>query len=124
MSRPDAQITFCGCRDLARTSAFYEDALGLDLAVDQGRCRIFRVAEGAFLGFCEHLDVRPEGVILTLVAGDVEARHRELVAAGVAVEAEPVHSEEFAITHFFLRDPDGHRVEIQRFDDPDWHGRP
>ncbi len=120
MSKLDAQITFCGCADLARTAAFYEDALGLELAVDQGRCRIYRAATGAFLGFCEHIEANPGGVILTLVAEDVEARYRRLIEMGVAVDGEPTHSDEFAITHFFLRDPDGHRVEIQRFDDPGW----
>jgi len=120
MSGLEGQITFCGCTDLARTSAFYEDALGLPLAVDQGKCRIYLAAKGAYLGFCEHIEPSPDGLILTLVAADVEERHRRLVERGIPVEGEPVHSEEFAITHFFLRDPDGHRVEVQRFDDPDW----
>jgi catechol 2,3-dioxygenase-like lactoylglutathione lyase family enzyme len=120
MSALDAQITFCGCADLERTAAFYEDALGLELVLDQGRCRVYRTAGSAYLGFCQHLEVESPGVILTLVADDVEDRHRRLVERGVPVEAEPKHNDEFGITHFYLRDPDGHRIEIQRFDDPEW----
>ena len=32
----------------------------------------------------------------------------------------PAHNPRFGIYHLFLRDPDGHLVEIQRFDDADW----
>ena len=28
---------------------------------------------------------------------------------------------EYGVYSFFLRDPDGYLIEIQRFDDPDWH---
>jgi catechol 2,3-dioxygenase-like lactoylglutathione lyase family enzyme len=35
----DAQVTFCFTGDLDRTAEFYEQVLGLPLALDQGRCR-------------------------------------------------------------------------------------
>jgi len=38
----DQQITFLYTRDLATTARFYEQVLGLPLAVDQGDCRITR----------------------------------------------------------------------------------
>ena len=69
-------------RDLAATARFYEEVLGLPLALDQGDCRIFR--HGSFLfGFCER-DVPPQtaSVLLTLVLDDVDGMHARLVAAG------------------------------------------
>ena len=37
-------ITFYGTKDIEATTAFYQDLLGLRLASDQGKCRIFEVA--------------------------------------------------------------------------------
>lgn len=44
MSTFDAQITFCYTRDLTETARFYEETLGLATVLDQGECRIYRVA--------------------------------------------------------------------------------
>ena len=44
----DAQITFCYTQDLAATARFYEEIMGLLLALDQGTCRIYRVAGARF----------------------------------------------------------------------------
>ena len=118
----DAAITFCYTQDLAAAARFYENVLGLALVVDQGGCRIYRVAEGGYLGFCDRpVEPRPESILLTLVVDDVQGWHERLVAAGVPVDQAPQHNDEYGITHAFYRDPTGYRVEIQRFDDPDWH---
>ncbi len=129
MDRPpiDDQITFVYTTDLTRSADFYERMLGLPLALDQGGCRIYRVAGRAYLGVCE----RPAGdihlpppekrsVILTLVSSDVEGWYERLQAQGVAFESPVQHSDTYRITHCFLRDPSGYLVEIQRFDDPNW----
>ena len=50
----DSQITFLYAVDLDRSAKFYEDGLGLPLALDQGGCRIYRVAGGAaYIGICQ-----------------------------------------------------------------------
>jgi catechol 2,3-dioxygenase-like lactoylglutathione lyase family enzyme len=117
----DAAITFCYVPDLETTARFYEDVLGLPLVVDQGDCRIYRVRGGGYLGFCERdAAPRPETVLLTLVTDDVEGWHKRLVQAGTPVDQEPAHNPGYKITHAFYRDPAGYRLEIQRFDDPDW----
>lgn len=114
-------ITFLRVRDLAASAAFYEGALGLPLALDQGACRIYRLTDSAFLGICRREDAAapdPAGVIVTLVTPDVEQWVARLQAAGIAAEAAPAHNPVYRITHFFVRDPDGFRLEIQRFDHP------
>jgi catechol 2,3-dioxygenase-like lactoylglutathione lyase family enzyme len=117
----DAQITFCYTDDLDGTARFYEEALGLPLALDQGTCRIYRAAGNAFLGFCRRAEAaRPEGVILTLVTADVDGWHARLAGRGVVFEKPPAFNPAFRIYHCFLRDPNGYLVEIQRFEDPRW----
>jgi len=117
----DAQITFLPVADLDRSRAFYEDVLGLELVVDQGACHIFRVSEAGFVGTCLREDaLAAEGVIVTVVADDVDGWCERVVSAGGSLERGPEHNDRFGIYHAFLRDPDGHLIEVQRFDDPDW----
>lgn len=113
-------IIFLGVKDLARTSRFYHDLLGLKLVRDQGVCRIYRSSSEAFLGFCEHLSIEGQDnrVILTLVSEDVDGWYERLRARGVEFEKEPTANPKFGIYHCFFRDPDGYLVEIQRFDEP------
>lgn len=123
MSGFDAHIAFLGTADLAATAEFYEDVLGLELALDQGTCRIYRVRDGAFIGFCAR-DTAPsgEGVIVTLVTDDVDGWHARLAARGIVFEKPPALNPKYQIYHCFLRDPNGYLVEIQRFEDPRWSG--
>lgn len=114
------QITFFMVRDLEATASFYEGFLGLALALDQTSCRIYRVVGDAYVGFCE----RPEAadsthpIILTWVTPEVDAWYARLVELGADLENEPAVNPAFKIYHFFVRDPDGYRVEFQQFLDP------
>jgi catechol 2,3-dioxygenase-like lactoylglutathione lyase family enzyme len=120
MSDFDYPLTFFATRDLAATDRFYRDVLGLALARDQGDCRIYRVGERGFVGFCqrESAPAQPDGVILTLATDDVDGWHARLLAQGVAFERPPQHNPTYGIIHCFLRDPNGYLLEIQRFDEP------
>ena len=111
------------CQEQTLFRSFISDTLGLPLVMDQGNCRIYEIRTGAYLGFCERPDeVNPAGLIVTIVADDVDGIHQALAAAGVTIEPPPRHNAEYGIYHAFYRDPDGHRIEIQRFDDPRWEG--
>ncbi len=118
-------MTFCYTADFESTIHFYEELLGLPLALDQGNCRIYRVRDGAFVGICRRAKAPDsDGIILTLVSDDVDGWYARLVARGVEFEKAPAFNPEFKIYHCFLRDPNGYLIEIQRFDDPEWkaHG--
>jgi catechol 2,3-dioxygenase-like lactoylglutathione lyase family enzyme len=118
----DAQITFIRATDLEESTRFYRDLLELELVLDQGGCRIFRAGDSAYLGVCVHMgEPVPEGVVVTLVAEDVDGWHERLIARGVEFDKEPTHNAQFKIYHCFFRDPDHHLLEIQRFDDPHWN---
>lgn len=114
------QVTFLNCQDLEVSDRFYRELLGLELVLDQGSCRIYRVAPNAFLGLCGGRSPAPSGVILTLVSQEVEAWGARLEAAGVQLEKGPAYNPDFDIVQLFVRDPDGALIEIQRFCDPSW----
>lgn len=118
----DAYLSFLRVSDLEVTTRFYTQTLGLDLVLDQGRCRIFRAAPGGYLGFCQ-ADQVPDakGLILTLVTDDVDGFYRRLSKGGIQFDQPPTVNSEFRIYHCFFRDPDGYLLEIQRFEDSEWN---
>ena len=113
----EGSIVFFGVKNLEETDSFYRDKLGLELYKDQGLCRIYRVPGGGMLGFCTHQDVisREKSPIITLLTPDVDGWYKKLKEKGVEAGEEPKSNPRFKIYHFFLRDPDGYTLEIQRF---------
>lgn len=115
-------ITFTYTHDLARASAFFRDVLELDFVVDQGACHIFQLTALSYIGVCNLPDrpQSPAGVTLTIVSPDVDGWRDFLEAKGVTYVSGPAHSDEFGVYSSLFHTPDGYRVEIQSFDDPDW----
>ena len=126
MTTIDQQVTFLYTADLAQTARFYEEIIGLSLVLDQGVCKIYRVAGDAFLGFCERAGINRNhpDVILTLVSADIDGWHAHLLAHGVSIEQAPSYNATYNITHLFARDPNGYTIEIQTFHDPAWPTKP
>ena len=127
MKRPriDRSIVFTYTNDLAGASRFFREVLELEFVVDQGPCHIFRLTDESFIGVCDLPD-RPTnqaGVTITIVSDDVEGWHEFLTARGVEYVHEPGHSDRFQVFSSLFISPHGYRIEIQRFDDPDWHKR-
>ena len=123
METVHSQITFLKTDNLEDTAWFYESIIGLELALDQGVCRIYRVAGNAFIGFCRS-EEKPESkdVILTWVTDDVDGSYEGLVARGAVFDQIPTFNPKYNIYHCFLSDPNGYLIEIQRFEDPAWKG--
>lgn len=121
----DQQVTFLYTRDLEQTAAFYEHTLDLPLVLDQGPCRIYRVAADAFLGVCTKGEASPnsQDVVITLVSQDVDGWYERLRNRGVTFHKPPAYNAQYNIYHCFLRDPNGYLLEIQRFHDPAWPAR-
>ncbi|MFN3684881.1 MAG: VOC family protein [Fimbriimonadaceae bacterium] len=124
MPELESLIAFLPTRDLEAADRFWRGVVGLELALDQGSCRIYRVADGGYLGFCASGEPpQPSGrVVLTLVTRDVEGWHRRLSEADVPTDGEPRPNAAFRIFHFYAESPDGYRLEVQRFEDPRWPG--
>lgn len=127
MTHPAAtqSVTWVYTNDLAGTARFYGEQLGLELVLDQGLCRIYRMGGSSFLGVCQVRPgryVEPKGVVITFVTDDVDGWHAHLLAKGVAPEGAPEKSEQFQVYCFFVRDPNGYLLEFQTFLNPAWPG--
>lgn len=112
-------ILFLGTLDLDKTHQFYTQALELNMIIDQGACRIYRVPGGGHIGFCSHIPpvLGEKSPIVTLVTQDVDGCYEKLIEWGVAILHPPAINPRFGIYHFFLKDPNGYTLEIQRFTD-------
>lgn len=117
-----ASIPWLRVADLERSRAFYEQGFGMELLIDQGDCLLLGTGGGVYLGLCKRPDPRETpGLLLCFIDEDIEARTELLVECGAILEQPVQRNETYSIVHSFLRDPDGHRLEIQRFLDPEWH---
>ena len=123
MDRPsiDQQVTFLYTRDLTGTARFYEEVMGLPLALDQGTCRVYRVSRDGYLGFCQReAESEQAPLIITIATRSVDDWYHYLSAQGVEFEKPPAHNPTYNIYHCFVRDPNGYLLEIQEFLDPTW----
>lgn len=110
-------ITFLGTSDLKETANFYLNILGLTLYKDQKVCLIFDINKQAKIGFCEHIPISHEkkSPIITFVSDNVDEIYNKIVDAGFRVKEKPKVNLKFNIYHFFLKDPNGYTIEIQKF---------
>lgn len=122
MARPETDntlaITFLYYRDLAGACRFYEDVLGLTLAIDQGWSKIYQIAEGAHVGLVDEArgmnrwaEVKP--VQLCIRVRDVDAWYAWCGEAGVEALSEMFENAALGIRAFVFRDPEGYQIEMQ-----------
>ncbi len=111
-------ITFFYYRDLRRAMAFYEDVMGLPLAIDQGWCKIYRVAENAHIGLVDEAKgmnkwaaVKP--VQFCIRTPEVDAWYAYARAQGLDGLSELFVNDEIGIRAFVFNDPEGYQIEIQ-----------
>ncbi|MFT4784351.1 MAG: lactoylglutathione lyase [Paracoccaceae bacterium] len=122
MNRPQGAsqlaITFFYYRDLPAAMRFYEDILGLPLAIDQGWCKIYRICEGAHVGLVDEAKgmnkwapVKPVQLCIRVPAVD------DWYAYAKAEELENLSklfvNDALGIRAFVFTDPEGYQIEIQ-----------
>ena len=128
IGRPDLAnelaITFFYYRDLATAMTFYEDFLGLPLAIDQGWCKIYRICPGAHVGLVDETRgmnkwaaVKP--VQLCIRVPDVDDWYAYAQARQVDSLSRLFENDEIGIRAFVFNDPEGYQIEIQSATRPD-----
>ena len=122
MQRPDTPntlaITFLYYRDLATAMRFYEDILGLPLAIDQGWCKIYEICPGAHVGLVDEARgmnkwQAVKTVQLCIRVPDVDAWYAYAQEVGVDNLSKLFINEEIGIRAFVFNDPEGYQIEIQ-----------
>jgi lactoylglutathione lyase len=107
--------------DLERSERFYVDGLGLEVTArietDELREVIVGGGGGSELMLAHRHDgthsVQPDGIWkVFLSTDDVNASYQQALEAGAESVSEPALLEQFRITLAFVKDPDGHLVEL------------
>jgi len=122
MTRPEAAnqlaITYFYYRDLQAAMAFYEDILGLPLAIDQGWCKIYRICPGAHVGLVDEgrgmnkwAAVKP--VQLCIRVPQVDDWYAYAQAKSLDNLSKLFVNEALGIRAFVFTDPEGYQIEIQ-----------
>lgn len=111
-------ITFQYYRDLPAAMAFYETVLGLELAIDQGWSKIYRIAGQAHVGLVDETRgmqkwAEAKTVQLCLRVPDVDAWYDWAATNAVAGLTKPRDSQELGIRAFVMCDPEGYQIEVQ-----------
>lgn len=122
MTRPEAPvdlaITFFYYRDLPRAMRFYEEILGLPLAIDQGWCKIYRLCPGAHVGLVDETRgmnrwaaVKPVQLCLRVPAVDDWYAYAQ--AKALDNLSKLFENDALGIRAFVFTDPEGYQIEIQ-----------
>ena len=111
-------ITFLYYRDLATAMRFYEDVLGLELAIDQGWCKIYRICDGAHVGLVDEArgmnKWQPvKTVQLCIRVSDVDTWYAYAQQNKLTDLSELFVNDEIGIRAFVFNDPEGYQIEIQ-----------
>jgi len=111
-------ITFLYYKDVPRAQTFYETVLGLELAIDQGWSKIYRLCPGAHIGLVDEAHGMNKWqavkcVQVCLRVPDVDAWYAHCQGHGVKNLSDMFDSEHLGIRAFVFDDPEGYQVEIQ-----------
>ncbi len=118
----DQQVTFLTTNKMDESIEFYEEILELELVLDQGGCRIYRISKDAFLGICErdrHED-NCNHLVFTFVTDKVDEWYEKISGKDIEIIKAPAYNPDYNIYHMFFHDPNGYLMEIQEFKDPNW----
>lgn len=112
-------ITFLYYRDLPAAMDFYERVIGLDLAIDQGWSKIYRICPGAYVGLVDetrgmHRAAEDKPVQLCLRVSDVDAWYEYARREGLANLSRLFENDALGIRAFVFDDPEGYQIEIQQ----------
>ena len=113
-------ITFLYFNDLEKADRFYREVLGLELTIDQGFARIFRLQGESYIGLVDGKkgSIKPSNdkpVMVTLLVPDVDAWYQHLTICGVQTRSPPKDDPQTKTRYFMFQDPEGYVLEIQRF---------
>jgi predicted enzyme related to lactoylglutathione lyase len=101
--------------DPAGSRAFYEDVIGLELAMDMGwivtfRSRSNRSAQLSVMSSDATAPVTPD---VSIEVEDVDAVHAKAVERGYEI-VHPLTDEPWGVRRFFVRDPNGAVLNVLR----------
>jgi predicted enzyme related to lactoylglutathione lyase len=119
-----ANIVFLYYKDVPAAQRFYEDVIGLTLAVDQGFSKIYQVSPTSFIGLVDesqglHRASEAKAVTVSFVTEQIDEWYAYLQSKGVKMRGPIGNATRHPTRGFVAYDPEGYFLEFERFlDDP------
>lgn len=115
-----ANVIFLYYRDIPRAQRFYEDVLGLTLAVDQGYSKIYQVSPTSFIGLVDeaqglHRASEAKAVTVSFATEQVDEWYAYLKGRGVPMKHVLENGRRHPTRGFVALDPEGYYLEFERF---------
>jgi hypothetical protein len=110
-------ITFLYYEDFSYGINFIENVLQLDLVMDQGFARVYKVNQKAFLGIVQKRDkdAVSGSTLFSLSTRNLESEYERVRQLKVYNLTKIKHFESIPLNSFFFDDLEGHKFEIQQF---------
>lgn len=125
MTRPatlgvQANIVWLYYRDVPAAQRFYEDILGLTLAVDQGFAKVYQVSPTSFVGLVDetqglHRASEAKAVTVSFVTEQIDEWYQYLLSKGVPIRNLLRDATRHPTRGFVALDPEGYFLEFERF---------
>jgi hypothetical protein len=93
--------------------SFYTSSFGMEIWLEQRDCTILR-HDNLMIGFCQRENADTGGIVTFFYGSNEEVDGKYTQLQDLA-EGPPRENDKYRIYHFFLRDPEGRRLEVQRF---------
>ena len=106
-------IIFLKTKQLEKIAEFYKQRLRMQIWIDQGSCIILK-KDNIILGFCEGEDISFSGIITFFHKSKEEVDAIYQKNTDIALD-KPHKNDKFNIYQFFAEDPEGRKLEFQKF---------
>ena len=88
-----ANLVFLYYKDLASAQDFYANTLGLEMVVDYGFAKLFRISQTTYVGLIDeqrgmHKSTEPKTVTLSFVTEEIDEWYTYLIEKGVKMRGE------------------------------------
>jgi predicted enzyme related to lactoylglutathione lyase len=115
-----ANIVFLYYKDVPAAQRFYEDVIGLTLAVDQGFSKIYQVSPTSFIGLVDesqglHRASEAKAVTVSFVTEQIDEWYAYLQSKGVKMRGPVGDATRHPTRGFVAYDPEGYYLEFERF---------
>lgn len=113
-------IIFTYYRDLAAAADFYANVMKLELVMDQGFAKVFKLTAHTFIGLVDgergtHKASDTKPVIIASVTDDVEKWYEYLISKGVEIKKPLKENQTLGLRGFMALDPEGYVLEFEQF---------
>lgn len=115
-----ANLVFFYYKDLASAQDFYEKILGLEMVLDYGFAKLFRISLTTFIGLVDeqkgmHRATEPKTVTLSFVTQEIDEWYSYLKNKKVKIRGEVNDATRHPTRGFVAYDPEGYFLEFERF---------